>query len=221
MRIKDVEKRILASLENNDAPLNPHILDKVKEEIKKDKKPSFILKYAVSVCLSIIVCLAIVIPIVLIHTSSTKYQKFDYSSMRDYVEYAGIQIKTYDQVFDDNVIIEGESNYPYIKTDCEITKLNKEIICIEETYVYINGDKINMFILLSSDDNIDKDLFSEYMDLDKEICISGINVEYNFDTDLGIGKAGFSYSSYRFYVNFNVQSEDSMVLHLQTFINLQ
>ena len=221
MRKKDIEKRIVTSLEDNASPLNPHILDKVKEEMRNNKKQSPLLKYAVGACVALVVCLAIVIPIVLMQIHSSDYQEFEYSSLRNYVDAAGIQIKTYDQVVDESGITEGETNFPYTKTACKVIKLNKEIVCIEESYDYTNGDKIDMFILLSDSDGVDKDLFSEYTDLDKETCISDINIEYNFDTASHIGKAKFSYDGHQFYVKLNIQSEDSIVLHLQTFIVFQ
>lgn len=150
MRKKDVEKRITAALEDA-GPLDGRILDRVKNEIRAEKNPRFkpVFKYALTACISIVICLAAVLAIVFSQKPSEKYRIYEYTSMRDYAGTIGLQIKTYNQIKNLNHNGQNTEENPeflYKKAYCKITEREGQAVCIEEAYEFISGDKIKMSI---------------------------------------------------------------------------
>lgn len=226
MKIKDVEKKIISSLEDNSAPLNHHVLDAVKQEIRENKgrKRNTITKYAIAACLSVVICLAIVLPIV-IKTSSgntpVAYMETEITSMQDYYSSKGIVAKSFGQIIGGTSILEDQDDL-IKKSECKVVSENhKKDVCLQETYTLINDDIITVSMLLVPDENVIAEFFADYTDLDKNKNISSTAVAYSYDQNSCSGRARFDYNNYRFYMSFNVQSEAQMMYYLQIFITQQ
>lgn len=219
MRLKDIEKRIISSLEDS-APLSPEILQAAKQEMSKEKR-RFTSKFALA-CVSIVVCLAIILPIIIFQVLPKKYQTTDYSSMQDYIDFADIPIKTFNQVTSDNGLAsESETNHSsnyYTATECKLIKLKNKNIYIQETYEFVGGDSIVMYIILSPNSKVEQDTFSTYAALDKTTKIGDISIEYAFVPDTNIGYCKFIYKDYPIYMQFHTQSEEHLINHLYIFI---
>lgn len=234
MRKKDIEKKIINSLEDN-SPLNQRVLDKALNEMENSKlikQPVRIWKYAVAFCALIAICLAIALPIALTPKSQTQYIETSYSSMKEYLQNANIDINTLDEIENGpgypnspDIIIpppSGEDTYPlYQQRECKLIKYGKQDICINETYTYGKKDEIKCYLLLDEGDKTAEYLFGEWKEFDSNTTISGSEISYYYDAATENGICKFKYNGRTFYMSIEALNKTTFLFHIQIFIKLQ
>ena len=237
MKEKDIEKKILNSLEDN-TPLNQRVLDKALNEMdnsKPIKQPVRIWKYAVACCALIAICLAIVLPIALSQKPKAQYIEMSYSSMQDYLKNSNIDINTLDEINSEygypnspDIIFPPSSGdnpdntYPmYQPSECKLIKYGKKDICINEAYTFSKKDKLECYLLLDNSDATVEYLFGNWQEFDKKKTIEDVEISYFYDASTKKGICKFIYDNHTFYMSINTSSESMFLLHIQIFINLQ
>ena len=229
MKNNDIEKRIIASLEDK-SPLNSDVLEKARQEMRENSKKTkynSYLKYIAVAGVLTLICLAIVLPIVFQPSLAKKCEYIEYSSMKEYFSQNDIDLKTYEEIINkgnnnpDQGFTPDSEDSMYNKTKCELIKYGNKDFCIAEHYTYIYGSKIENYVILIDNEKLEKELFSQFESVSKEIVIDGLNVKYSYDNDLKIGRSTFNYNGYKFYTCYYVENEYNMITHLKKFINFQ
>lgn len=231
MRKKDIEKKIINSLEDN-SPLNQRVLDKALNEMENSKpikQPVRVWKYAVAFCALIAICLAIALPIALTPKSQTQYIETSYSSMKEYLQNANIDINTLDELIIDNSTPNGSGNNPssgdsyplYQQRECKLIKYGKQDICINETYTYGKKDEIKCYLLFDESDKTAEYLFGEWKEFDSNTTILGSEISYYYDAEAKNGICRFKYDGRTFYMSIDAQNKFMFLFHIQIFIDLQ
>ena len=146
MRNKEIENRILNSLEDKSAGLDPRVLDAVKSEIgeqKKTKRGKNVLRFAVAALIVAALCLAVALPITLIKSPSEGYTENGFTSMNEYFSEHGIPLKSLKEIMDDGSLAGTGQNNGLEKSECTLISNGKgEDVIIEETYTFIGGDVV-------------------------------------------------------------------------------
>ena len=220
--IKNLENRILSSLETQPEKLNPDILDRAKKEIRTRKNRTNTVKYSFAFGFAAIICVALVFLIVAWQkdkTLSDGYTTVGYTSLADYFEDNGIPLKTYG----DDLGISGVPgfDFQFKKKDCLLTEYNNEKVCVQETYFTESDIEITLYVFLSDDGEAESDLFPEFKQTDKTFDADGTEISYAFDSGTEQGIASFVYGGYKFYFRMNVPDEEVMVANLYYFVYMQ
>lgn len=228
MKNRDVEKKIISSLEESEHALNPHILDAARCEIKENpsKKKSFGYKFAIIACISVIICLAVALPIIFFHNNisgnQNLYTESQYSSMYEYFKENNIKINTYEHLFDNNMDIQGSDTpyqkSPYSAEECVLAQSQGTDIFIRQKYNYFDADSITVYVLLSEDENLKQTVFEEFLNLEKSTRFLSMDIDYSFDGETNKGKASFIYNEIQFYIEFFCNSETAMLAHIQALL---
>lgn len=222
MRNKEIENRILNSLEDKSAGLDPRVLDAVKSEIgeqKKTKRSKNVLRFAVAALIVAALCLAVALPITLIKSPSEGYTENGFTSMNEYFSEHGIPLKSLKEIMDDGSLAGTGQNNGLEKSECTLISNGKgEDVIIEETYTFIGGDVVTIALMLSDAEEVKQKFYSDYADLSAVADIAGVSVNYVFDDASESGKAKFNYNGYAFYASFDVQGEESMMSIIRFFL---
>ena len=234
MKEKDVEKRLVTSLEEG-GERSPRVLDAARAEMRRNKRsvwsrPAF--RYALAGIVSVVICVAIVLPILYMHSSaatevadfandSAAYPEKQNASkpaslqtMYGYFAENGIEIKTFDRLNADTAESEGSS---YVADDFSKETRDGEVAALSERYLY-GSDEITVSVLLSSDEEIRQDLFGDFLTGGSVRAVAGTDVRYVFDETSGSGRATFVFRGRVFFVSISTTDEDAFFAHLQTFL---
>lgn len=199
MKKIDIENKISSSLESANLP-SAHILDAVKQEIReeKTKKRTPINKYALVACVAVIICVLVSLPLVIKAINLNKgNQEITYSSITEYAETMGINIVTFDNIYNNtnDMLPEGTkpSNPPSIGDENTIQQNpykfqtfeaidnNGVNIALQEKYLYREKSAVTFTMLLTKENNIISKYYADYSNLDKEISFSSnLAVEYKY-----------------------------------------
>ena len=145
--IKNLENRILSSLETQPEKLNPDILDRAKKELRTRKNRTNTVKYSFAFGFAAIICVALVFLIVAWQkdkTLSDGYTTVGYTSLADYFEDNGIPLKTYG----DDLGISGVPGFDFqfkkkmniiflMKTRSCFACSGSEEICLAGVYFFV------------------------------------------------------------------------------------
>lgn len=227
MRIKDVEKLIISSLNDNTAGVNKNILNDAKlltaqkKEAKKKTRYKYTIVWATVACF--ILCLSIVLPIMFLYRPTEEVKFTAYSSMQDYADKNSLGFKTYNSLFNTNLnpdSIPGQIQSPYRFESCNIVSAGGKDIYLVETYGYGN-DTINIYLLLDDSEDASKELISRFECCNKEKKYLGVTVFYGYDEESCVGKATVELKGNKLFFEFNITTQPIMLSHLQTFLILQ
>ena len=231
MKDNDVEKRIVASLEDG-GEKSPRVLDAARAEMRRNKRsiwsrPAF--RYALVGMMSVFICLAIVLPIVSMRSFSAA-KVVDYANdsvgssdksslkpeskqtMYDYLTAYDVDVMTFDRLSADTT--EAAS---YVVTETRAQTKSGEIVAVSEVYRY-GTEEITVSVLLVSDAGIREELFGGFLSSWSVSTVSGTEVRYSFDPASGSGRATFTYRGKEFFTTFAVENESAMLAHLQVFL---
>lgn len=230
MKKKDIETKILSSLEESKQALNPHILDAARNEMREKHqlpiKRKLRYKYAVVIGLSFILCLAITLPILFVYgkTSDNQnaYTELEYSSLYDYFKEENIKINTYDHLLDKNMDLE-ETHLPSIESPykagkCVLGRYKETDIYIKQTYSYYDTDIITVSVLLIEDETVKNTFFGDFLSLEKSTRFMRVDIRYFYDDSANIGKAEFIFNEKEIFIELACDSEVKMLTHIQAFL---
>ena len=228
---KKVEKRIISSLEDK-SPLNFNVLKKAKQEIRRNNKKTKLNYYLKRVAVAsalVLLCIAIVLPIVLRPSLAKSCEYIEYRSMKEYFSQNDIDLKTYEEIKNEYHFEPSEGYTPdsddefylYKITKCELIKYKNKDFCVAEYYNHTDGSKIENYVVLIDNYKLEKDLFSNFKNVENDIVIDGVEVQYGYDSVSKVGRSIFNYNGYKFYTSYYVENENDMISHLRKFINFQ
>ncbi len=225
MKNKDVEKKIIAALTEDESSLNPHILDSARVEIrvKREKSKNKKIVFLAVPCAAVLLFLAVFLPVYFLQSKSD-FVVEEHLSMYEYFVEIDTPIVTYDHLFDKEgigtagIIDTPTEISPYIPEKCELIRSGKTDILIRQKYSFLERDTIMVTVLLTDDMEMRERFLGDYLQLNSETRCAKTLVYYSYDSESGIGKARFVCKGREFFVEITCDSEATMILHLQTFI---
>lgn len=221
MKKIDIENKLSSSLESANLP-SAHILDAVKQEIReeKTKKRTPINKYALVACVAVIICVLVSLPLVINAINLNKgNQEITYSSITEYAETIGINIVTFDELFNNENLNDGQIqggadiDFGYIKKECRTIKDKESNILVQEVYYLDNNREITMTVYI--DEYIDE----EFADLNGNFVLNNYDVCYKY-----VDKKGYAQlltNDYNANIKFEGFTEIEMIWYMQYFIMYQ
>ena len=217
----DVEKKLIAALEAADQMPDSHMLDAAKKEMKKKQvstRRSSPYKFAIVGYVIIALCLAIVLPAVLLkNKSENKIQTIEYTSMQKYFDETGILLVA---LSENSSMIEGE-NQIYNRKGCKAIKQGQTTLFVQESYIY-GGKEITLNVVVENTADVKREYFSEYNDCDNIYIVSNnYSFYYCFNKEKGVGRAFAEYHGYTMYFKIQCEKEQDMFQHFINFIGLQ
>ncbi|MBQ9276400.1 MAG: hypothetical protein IJ226_02265 [Clostridia bacterium] len=225
MKNKDVEKKLIAALEVSDQIPNPHILDAAKKEIQTKNVPvrhSNIPKFAIAGCVCLVLCLAIVLPILLIHNGNNPNNQIHtqtIASMQEYFNENNVSLIALSEM--SASFIEEAGNKTYIKKDSAVIMQGETALFVQELYLYEN-EEITQCVILDTADVVKREHFSDYNDCESIYTVSdGHSFFYSYNEEQKLGFAFTEYNGYTIYFKIRCEVEQKLFEHFINFIELQ
>lgn len=231
MKNKDVENRIYSSLESGET-LSPGVLDSAKSEMKSRKAPARkpVLKFALAPIFLVIVVLFVVLPVMLTN-SKDKLSTYNYSSMKQFFEENGIQLKTLDSTDGDinqnpieseTINSAGIQSTLFVRGRCLVINDGNETVAVKEEYFFKNNnDSITISVLLVADDKVKYKYFSEYDNLFKTAVRKNVEIFYSYDEERNLWRGELNFNGYTIYISGCVSNEDMFLFYCNLWIQKQ